>query len=116
MTEALCLDDLDDSALDALPFGVVRLGPTGRVERYNRTEAERARIQRWRALGRDFFRDLAGTDANELASQVRALPRGARVRVFHTFRGFHRSDDAVIDVSRCDADRVYLCIRSSLDT
>lgn len=113
MTEPLCLDELDDSALDALPFGVVRLGPTGIVERYNRVEAERAGIQRWRALGRDFFRDLAGPDAGDLAAQVHALSRGERTRVYHTFRGFHRADDAVIDMSRCEADRVYLCIRSS---
>jgi hypothetical protein len=33
--------------------------------------------------------------------------------VFHTFRGFSRTDDAVIDISRCEADRVYLCIRAS---
>jgi photoactive yellow protein len=113
MTEPLCLDDLDDDALDRLPFGVVRLGPTGMVERYNRTEAERAGIQRWRAIGRDFFRDLAGANAADLAAHVGAVPRNGNTRVYHTFRGFSRSDDAVIDISRCAADRVYLCIRSS---
>ena len=110
MTEPLCLDSLDDDALDQLPFGVVRLGPTNIVERYNRTESERAGVQRWRALGRDFFRDLAGSNAAELAGQVDALPRGGRTRVFHTFVGYHRSDDVVIDMSRCEAGRVYLLI------
>lgn len=113
MTEPLCLDDLDDDALDQLPFGVVRLGPTGRVERYNRTEADRAGIQRWRAIGRDFFRDLAGANAAKLAALVDAVPRNGRERVFHTFRGFTTKLDAVIDISRCEADRVYLCIRGS---
>ncbi len=110
MTEPLCLDDLDDDALDQLPFGVIRLGPTNLVERYNRAESERAGIQRWRALGRDFFSDLAGSNAGELAEQVDALPRNSRKRVFHTFVGYHRTDDAIIDMSRCEEGRVYLVI------
>ncbi|HEU0035118.1 MAG TPA: PAS domain-containing protein [Kofleriaceae bacterium] len=110
MTEPLCLDDLDDDALDRLPFGVVCLGPGGVVERYNRAEAERAGIQRWRALGRDFFRDVAGINASRLADHVRAIHPGGHARIFHTFRGYHRADDAVIDISRC-GERVYLCIR-----
>jgi photoactive yellow protein len=111
--EPLCLDDLDDAALDQLPFGVIRLGPDGTVERLNRTEAERAGIQRWRAIGRDYFRDVAGPTAPELAEHVGALAPGARARVFHTFRGYHRVDDAVIDMSRCEQGRVYLCIRAT---
>jgi photoactive yellow protein len=110
MTEPLCLDDLDDATLDQLPFGVIRLGPTGLVERYNRAEAERANIQRWRAIGRDFFSDLAGSNAADLAAQVDALPQNGRKRVFHTFVSYRRSDDVVIDLSRCEADRVYLVI------
>jgi photoactive yellow protein len=110
MTEPLCLDDLDDTALDDLPFGVVRLGPTYLVERYNRAESERAGIQRWRAIGRDFFADLAGSNAQDLVTRVDALPRGTRTRMFHTFVGYHRTDDVVIDMSRCDEGRVYLLI------
>lgn len=114
MTEPLCLDDLDDTALDDLPFGVVRLGPTYSVERYNRAESERTSVQRWRAVGRDFFADLAGSNAAELATQVDALPRGGRTRVFHTFVGYHRSDDVIIDMSRCDKGRVYLLISRAM--
>ena len=113
MTEPLCLDDLDDDALDQLPFGVVCLSPKGTVERLNRAEAERAGIQRWRALGRDYFRDVAGPTAPQLAEHVHALAPNTSTRIFHTFRGFHRSDDAVIDMSRCNAGRVYLCIRAT---
>jgi photoactive yellow protein len=112
--EHLCLDDLDDAALDRLPFGVVRLSPTGTVERLNRAEAERAGIQRWRAIGRDYFREVAGPNAHELATHVDALAPGTATRVFHTYRGHHRPDiDAVIDMSRCEAGRVYLCIRTT---
>lgn len=110
MTELLCLDNLDDAALDDLPFGVIRLGPTHLVERYNRAESTRAGVQRWRAIGRHFFADLAGSNASELATQVAALARGTRTRVFHTFIGFHRRDPVVIDMSRCAEDRVYLLI------
>ncbi len=111
MTEPLCLDDLDDAALDRLPFGVVCLDSGGLVQRFNRAEADRAGIQRWRAIGRDYFRDVAGPTASQLAEHVQALAPGRTARVFHTFRGFHRADDAVIDVSRGAAGRVYLCIR-----
>ena len=111
--EPLCLDDLDDAALDRLPFGVVCLRADGTVLRLNCAEAERSGIQRWRAIGRDYFREVAGTNATQLATHVAELPPGANTRVFYTFRGFHRADDAVIDLSRCEAGRVYLCIRST---
>ena len=113
MSEPFCLDDLDDAALDQLPYGVICLSPNGIVERLNRAEAERAGIQRWRALGRDYFGDVAGPTATELAEQVHALAPGAHARIHHVFRGFHRADPAVIDMSRCPAGRVYLCIHSS---
>ncbi|MBX3159441.1 MAG: PAS domain-containing protein [Deltaproteobacteria bacterium] len=111
--EPLCLDDLDDAALDQLPFGVIRIGPGGTVERFNRAEAERTGIQQWRAIGRDYFRDVAGPAAGDLAARVEALAPGDRAVVFHTFRGFRHTDDAVVDMSRCEAGRVYLCIRST---
>jgi photoactive yellow protein len=109
-----CMNELDDVALDALPFGVVCVGANGLVERYNRSEAQRAGTQRWRVLGRDYFRDVAGPAAPALAERVRAVEPGGSARVFHTFRGFHREDDAVIDIARCpDGERVYLCIRTT---
>lgn len=110
--EPLCLDDLDDAALDRLPFGVVCLSPEGTVERYNRAEAERAGIQRWRALGRQFFRDVAIRDGVALSRYVADVGPNAHVRVYHTLHASHRTDDAVIDISRSATGRVTLCIRS----
>ncbi len=110
--EPLCLDDLDDAALDRLPFGVVCLSPSGTVERYNRAESKRAGIQRWRALGRDYFHDVAIRDGEALAKFVAELPADGHARVFHALRSSHGADDAVIDISRCAAGRVTLCIRS----
>ncbi len=116
MTEPLAaphagLDDLDDVALDSLPFGVVCVSASGRVERLNRAEASRAGVQRWRVIGRDYFGDVAGPTAPRLAEQVGAVAPGQSARLYHTFRGFHRADDAVVDVTRCATGRVYLCIR-----
>ena len=110
--EPLCLDDLDDAALDRLPFGVVCLSPDGTVERYNRAESERAGIQRWRALGRDYVHDVAIRDGAQLEKYIAELGPNAHVRVFTTLHVAHRADDAVIDISRCAAGRVTLCIRS----
>jgi PAS domain-containing protein len=109
--EPTCFDHLDDSALDALPFGVVCLSPAGVVERFNRAEAERTGIQRWRALGRDYFRDVAGPAGSELAAMLASLKPGAATRVRHTFRSYHRSTEAEVEAARCEAGRTYLCIR-----
>ena len=106
------LDSLDDAALDKLPFGVVRLDPTGKIERYNQPEAARSGIQRWRALGRDYFRDVAHA-STELAQRVQELAPGNCVSIAYTFRGFHREDHAVIDMSRSDDGHVWLCIRAA---
>ena len=110
--EPLCLDDLDDSALDRLPFGVVRLSAEGTVERFNRAESERSGIASWRAVGRDYFGDVNVLN-QDWKSFVDAVVPGDRTRVYAKVRGYHRADDAVIDISRCEAGRVYLCIRAT---
>lgn len=106
------LDTLDDAALDKLPFGVVLLDPAGKIERYNQPEASRSGIQRWRALGRDYFRDVARA-SSDLSERVQQLAPGCCDSVAHTFRGFHRQDHAVIEMSRSDDGHVWLCIRAA---
>lgn len=110
MTDEACLDALDDNALDHLPFGVIRLGPTGRVERYNRTEAERAGMQKWRVIGRDFYREVVGTEGAALAAEVAAVPLGTKVRVQHRLSRYRMTDDVTIDVARTASGGAYLCI------
>lgn len=112
MSGLFSLDDLDDDALDHLPFGVVRLDPSGRIDRYNQPEAVRSGIQRWRALGRDYVRDVAGTSV-DLAKRIAEVAPGTCATVMHTFRGYHRTDHAVVDISRSDAGSVYLRIRAA---
>jgi photoactive yellow protein len=104
------LDALDDDALSSLAFGVVRISPTGRVERYNRIEAKRAGTQPWRVLGRDFFRELAGEEGKRFAEEVDSVPPGEHATFEHRFRGF-RGDHAVsIDVVRTTTGGAYLLI------
>jgi len=108
------LDDLDDAALDDLPFGVVCLSDSMTVLRMNRTESEKSGIQRWRAIGRDFFGDVAPGPTNRaLAEQVRAFTSGrSDGAIAHTFKRRSGEDPTTIELVRGrSAGRVYLCIR-----
>ena len=113
--QMLMLDDLDDAALDQLPFGVVRLdGDQMKVVRMNKTESEASGIQRWRALGREFFRDVAPGPANrELAEAIRAFAHGdGPPAVSHVFHRRAGNDATQIELVRGRSDdAVYLCIR-----
>ena len=107
------LDELDDSALDDLPYGVVCLSDGMTVLRMNRTESERSGIQRWRAIGRDFFQDVAPAPSNRrLAASVRAFAAGRaeRCALRHTFERRAGSDETTVELVRGQG-RVYLCIR-----
>jgi photoactive yellow protein len=110
------LDDLDDCSLDELPFGVVCLDEHMKVLRMNRTEAERSGISRWRAIGRDFFADVASGSANQpLAEQVQSFlssTTGATSgRITHTFKRRAGEDPTTIELVRGrDPHRIYLCI------
>jgi len=112
--QMLSFDDLDDSALDQLPFGVVCLDERMKVLRMNRTESEASGIQRWRAMGRDFFGDVAPGPTNAaLAEHIRAFAAGqAPPAVSHVFKRRAGADATQIELQRGrDARRVYLCIR-----
>jgi photoactive yellow protein len=104
------LDNLDDRALDDLPFGVVCLDEGGTVVRFNRTEQERSGIQRWRALGRSFFKELAPGDTQELAEHIDAFLAGREAgTIRHTFKRRTGADTTRIELERGD-HRVYLKI------
>jgi photoactive yellow protein len=45
--------------LDNLPFGVIRLDAEGKVTFYSKTEAEQSGYRDRRAIGRDFFTQMA---------------------------------------------------------
>ena len=52
-------ESLSDPELNALPFGMIQLDPSGRILKFNQTEADLARIRRERQLGKNFFDDVA---------------------------------------------------------
>jgi len=107
------LDQLDDKDLDDLPFGVVCLDEALTVVRMNRLESQASGIQRWRAIGRNFFRDVApGPENRALAEHIRTFLAGreAEARIAHTFQRRAGTDETEIELSRGDG-RVYLAIR-----
>lgn len=53
------VDALPENELDSLPFGMIQLDEHGKILKFNRTEANLARIERERQIGRNFFDDLA---------------------------------------------------------
>lgn len=84
------LDDLDDEALDQLPYGVVGLDVEGRITRYNLAEARLARLDRQAVLGEMFFVKVApctATDAFQGRVQ-RFLESGAASDAFPYFFDF----------------------------
>src|SRR5262245_52322574 len=115
--QMLMLDDLDDAALDQLPFGVVCLDTDHgmKVVRMNRAESEASGIQRWRAIGRGFVRGIAPGPANrDLADAIQAFADGgegpnALSHVFPRWRG--NADATQIEMVRGRDAAVYLCIR-----
>ena len=67
---AAALQTLDAAAIDALPFGVIRLSNAGIVTTYSNTEALQSGFDRSRALGRSFF-DLVAPCMNTPAFRGR---------------------------------------------
>ena len=106
-------DDLDDQALDQLPFGVVCLDDKLQVVRMNKTESDASGIQRWRAIGRGYFRDVAPGPTNRtLAEHIQAFRAGkAAAVVDHTFKRRAGVDQAQIELVRGRDEAVYLCIK-----
>ncbi len=74
------LEELDDESFDALPYGVVCLSESGRVLRMNRAASETSGIQRWRAVGRDYAREIAPVLAKRAAEVVTVTSGRPRAR------------------------------------
>lgn len=51
--------DLTQVQVDALPFGIITLGPDGTILRYNANESARSGFAPAQVVGRNFFRDVA---------------------------------------------------------
>jgi photoactive yellow protein len=53
------VEQLTARDMDTLPFGLIQLDRTGRILKFNQTEANLARINRDRQIGKNFFNDVA---------------------------------------------------------
>ena len=58
------IEAMGESELDTLPVGVITLDLNGRIRRYNKMEAEMARLDQRTQIGKDFFVDVAPCTAN----------------------------------------------------
>ena len=63
------LERADDEELERAPFGLVRMDPAGRVELYNRREAELSGLDVADCLGKNFFVDVAPCTNNFMVAE-----------------------------------------------
>ncbi len=60
------LASLDQDSADREPFGIVKVDDSGTIEIYNRWEAEMAGVEQDRAVGKNFFTQIAPCTNNRL--------------------------------------------------
>lgn len=53
------VDQMQSAELDSLPLGMIQLDATGKILKFNKAEAELARLNRRRQIGKNFFEDVA---------------------------------------------------------
>ena len=112
------LDALADGALDELSFGVILLGPTGIIERYNLAEARLARLDRAVVRGRSFFGEVAPCTARpEFQGRVDSFlaenrPDGERFSYVFDFS--FGAQVVAVELRRCSRPgSVYLLVNRS---
>jgi photoactive yellow protein len=72
LQELESIDRMDESELDALPFGAIRLDKDGRILSYNATESKLTGRDPKRVIGRNFFREVAPcTNVQSFAGRFR---------------------------------------------
>lgn len=105
-TELFPVEDLmtlDAAALDALPWGMVRLDADGVVTEYNAAEQALSGRDRARTVGRHFFREVAPcTNVRSFAGRFDEMVRAgrpARERLEFVFR--FAGGDLLVDISMC---------------
>jgi photoactive yellow protein len=68
------IEAMGSDELDALPKGVITLALDGTIRRYNKMEAELARLDQQSQIGKDFFKEVAPCTANpEFEGRFRQL-------------------------------------------
>lgn len=84
------IEAMGEAELDDLPVGVITLDSKGIIKRYNKLEAELARLDQKSQIGKDFFLEVAPCTANaEFQGRFQELASGAGAGVVnfdYTFR------------------------------
>lgn len=66
------VERLSEEELDELPFGAIRLDPTGQVLSYNMTESKLTGRQKEKVIGKNFFTEVAPcTNVQSFAGRFR---------------------------------------------
>lgn len=121
------LAELTSSAIDGLPFGYMVLAKDGTVVRYNRYEAQLARVDADSQIGRNFFSEVAPcTQVQEFQGRFRDFATGQRTSSTLSFEfvfkfrhgrqnvriGFVATggDDIIVTVNRLRSDRLALSL------
>lgn len=84
------IEAMGEHELDALPIGVITLGLDATIRRYNKIEAELARLDQRSQLGKHFFREVAPCTANPdfqgRFDELAAKAEGGVVNFDYTFK------------------------------
>ena len=109
------LHALGDDELDALPFGVIALGPEGVIARYNLAEARFARLDRAQVVGRSFYKEIARCTATpEFKGRYEAISTAkapTKARFEYTFAFRFGAQNVEVDMgSVAGTPLVYICV------
>jgi photoactive yellow protein len=84
------IEAMGAAELDGLPVGVITLDLSGKITRYNKMEADLARLDQGSQIGKDFFKEVAPCTANpEFQGRFEQLTRkneGGAERFDYTFK------------------------------
>lgn len=81
------IDNMAPAALDALPFGTIRLDAEGRVKKFNLYESNLSGLSKESVIGRSFFREVAPcADVKEFHGRFR---EGVERRKLHAKFRYH---------------------------
>lgn len=113
--DARQLDEVPDSELDKLPFGVIALDRDGTILRYNLAESRLARLDRTDVLGKSFFREVAPcTQTPDFEGRFRSVVEsGARdpVRFAYLFDFKFGAQEVDVEiVQAASTERFYVLI------
>ncbi|HEX8905995.1 MAG TPA: PAS domain-containing protein [Longimicrobiaceae bacterium] len=108
-------DVLSESELDTLPVGMIQLDRRGKVLKYNRTEAELARLSKDDVLGKSFFDEVA--PCTRVQEFLGRFVEGVEKKQLHTmfdytfrFRDGRRKNVIISMFYSTSTDTVWVCV------